>query len=112
MAKKKKTPKFRQGDTTVTNIHGASELSPPTIDQSANFSDFMRQMTEYQSAIGSVSQETTVSQDARSQVLIALATTLNAHTQLVSEAVQHLASIANSAPNYKDSQEQRSFPVE
>ncbi len=85
-------PKKSQEAATVAG-------NSPTLASSDSFSDFMNQMTK-------VRVETKT--DARSQVLLGLSQVLIVQ----SEAVMHLANIANTAPEVFDHVSQSSKPVE
>jgi hypothetical protein len=80
------------------------ETPAPTLETSNSFTQFMDAMAQR----NNIQSETVLTQDARSEVLMVCASVLQANA----EAVMHLATIANTAPNFAISQSQHLYPVE
>ena len=94
-AKKQVRRQRQPKSVSSTTIEG----SAPTLMGAESFSAFMDNMQSYK-------RRTTTMQDARSQVLLGLAEVLQVNAQ----AVMHLGDIANTAPNYSETQDIKTTP--
>jgi hypothetical protein len=107
MAKKTRKPrKARTPNSSAEMIErGLTPEAPPTIEQVGSFSGFMQSMTDYNARTKTKTLQIT---DARSAVLEQLALTL----QVQSQAIMHLATIANTAPFHNQTFEEKQTPFD